>query len=68
VAKLHPLETSVSSSSFTPHVTIIEDEDVVLVSGVSRGNNPAIVAHASLLASLSPSPSDLHGISGQLDS
>jgi hypothetical protein len=58
----------VSSSAYTPHVAIIEDEDMVLVSGVSHGNNPAILAPASPPASPPPSPSDLHRIPGRLES
>jgi hypothetical protein len=55
---------SVNSTRFT----IIEDEDAALVSGVSHGNNPAIIAPASPLTSPPPTPSDLNKISGWLDS
>ncbi len=57
-----------SSSAFTPHAAKIEDEDAVLVSAVSHGDNPAILAPASLPTSPHPSPSDLHKISGRLES
>jgi hypothetical protein len=57
-----------SYSAFPLHAAIIEDKEVVLDSGVSHGNNPAIVASASLLASPPLPPSDLHRISGRLTS
>jgi hypothetical protein len=53
---LYPSETLATSSMSTPHPVVIEDEDAVLVAGISSGNDSAILPPAHLTVSPTPLP------------